>query len=175
MPAPDVLIAEPDPDLALHYTDAYESVGYAVRVARDGGEALERALVAPPKLVVAELRLRRIDGAALCATLRRDAATRTVPLILIGAPSQAVSIDREGSICDAPHRRRRRGTISTIHPPTAPPPVHCSVCDTLLVYQKSHFGGVKSDAQERWDEYDCSKGHGAFVFRHRTGKLRRAF
>jgi hypothetical protein len=87
--------------------------------------------------------------------------------------------ERARELCDVTaemrrtHRLRRRATISTTRPPTAPPPARCSACDTLLVYRKSHFGGVKSGAQERWDEYYCPEGHGAFEFRHRTRTLRR--
>jgi CheY-like chemotaxis protein len=235
MPVADVLIAEPDPDLVSLLTTTYKSVGYDVRTASDGAEALERVLVAPPKLVVADLRLQRIDGAALCETLRRDPSTRTLPLILISdallhrdftpAPSvydalflKPVEIEallRESSRLmtragDAIHRAEhlretlgasigdahvlgerakqiseatrteilraqrviRRSTVITTIPPTAPPSMRCPICDGVLDYRKSYFGGVKS-TRERWDAYECPIGHGAFEYRHRTGRVRR--
>ena len=59
--------------------------------------------------------------------------------------------------------------------PDAPPPVlHCPSCDVGLHYKYSHIGGVSSRHAEQWDYYVCGGGCGAYQYRQRTKKLRRA-
>jgi len=77
----------------------------------------------------------------------------------------------------APSSRRRilshvhlRATTST--PQTAPPQLQCPTCDTILVYQRTHIGGVNEQFAERWDYFSCARC-GLFQYRHRTRGLRR--
>lgn len=51
--------------------------------AADGQEALERVRADPPDLVIADMRMPRLDGAELCEALRKDAATRNVPVVIL--------------------------------------------------------------------------------------------
>lgn len=63
--------------------------------------------------------------------------------------------------------------FETTTPPAKPPDLTCPSCDTPLVYERSHVGGVSSRHPEQWDDYACVSC-GTFVYRHRTRKLRRA-
>jgi CheY-like chemotaxis protein len=60
--------------------------------------------------------------------------------------------------------------VST-NPPKAPPRLRCPQCDSLLVYDRSHVGGVSDRHPEQWDYFVCAT-HGTFQYRHRTRKLR---
>jgi CheY-like chemotaxis protein len=60
----------------------------------------------------------------------------------------------------------------TRQPPLAPPSLRCPSCDTFLVYDRSHVGGVSARHREQWDYFVCATC-GGFEFRQRTRKLRR--
>lgn len=51
--------------------------------AKDGQEALDLVRADPPDLVVADMRMPRLDGAGLCEALRGDARTREVPVLIL--------------------------------------------------------------------------------------------
>lgn len=51
--------------------------------ASDGAEALAKAKGEPPDLVLADMRMPRLDGIALCAALRSDLRTRAVPVLIL--------------------------------------------------------------------------------------------
>src|SRR5436309_2352306 len=73
---------------------------------------------------------------------------------------------------------RRRTPLSkafnrhtTVTPALSPPTLVCPSCDTLLVYQDSHIGGVSEHHREQWDYFECPAKCGRFQFRQRTRKL----
>ncbi len=83
-----ILVAEDDPDLALGLKNNLEIEGYAVRVARDGAEALACALQWQPTLLVLDLVMPKMDGMRVLRELReRD--TRTAVLILTARGEEA--------------------------------------------------------------------------------------
>ncbi len=59
--------------------------GYDVISARDGEEALEIIQHQRPILIVTDILMPRLDGYALAYRLRRDPATRDIPIIFISA------------------------------------------------------------------------------------------
>jgi CheY-like chemotaxis protein len=67
------------------------------------------------------------------------------------------------------HRLQRQWTAN---PPLTPPALRCPSCDTALVYERSHVGGVSERAVEQWDYFACARC-GPFQYRHRTRKLMR--
>ena len=73
----------------------------------------------------------------------------------------------------APRRLRSRTfrREQTTTPPVAPPPLHCPACDSLLVYEHSHIGGVNERSPEQWDYFRCPQC-GPYRYRHRTRKLK---
>ncbi len=60
-----------------------ERHGYAVALARDGLEALERLVERRPAVVLLDIEMPRMDGFELLAALRADAALRTLPVVMI--------------------------------------------------------------------------------------------
>ncbi len=81
-----VLIIEDDPDIALSLRYSLERGGeFAVSVARDGEDGLQRSLAHPPDLVLLDLNLPGIDGVEVCRRLRRERSTMTLPIIMLTA------------------------------------------------------------------------------------------
>ncbi len=59
--------------------------GYEVETAANGKEALEAIAAAPPDLVITDILMPYMDGYALVQRLRRNPATRRIPLIFVSA------------------------------------------------------------------------------------------
>ena len=55
----------------------------------DGQDALEQVQADPPDLVLADMRMPRLDGAALCEALKRDPRTRDVPVVILTSNGDA--------------------------------------------------------------------------------------
>ena len=86
MPRP-VLIVEDDQDIAENLRYNLEREGLRVRVAETGEKGLAAALDQqyPPALVILDLMLPGMSGTALCRRLRREPATKRVPIIMLTA------------------------------------------------------------------------------------------
>lgn len=81
--ATSVIVAEDAPLILALLRAVFADRGFLVRTARDGAEALALAEADAPALVVADVEMPHVDGAALCRRLRESAATRSVPIVLI--------------------------------------------------------------------------------------------
>ena len=89
-----ILVVDGDADTRAMYRDALAIAGFEVVEAVDGREALVKALVHPPRLVITESRLEFIDGYALCGILRRDRATAAVPILVVTTEGHPAQIGR---------------------------------------------------------------------------------
>ncbi len=77
-----VLVVEDDPTVAEVVTRYLAREGYRVETVADGASALDRALAAPPDLMVLDLMLPVLDGLEVCRRLR---AVLPVPIIMLTA------------------------------------------------------------------------------------------
>jgi CheY-like chemotaxis protein len=78
-----VLVVEPDPQACALHRQWLEQIGCEVVEAFDGRDALVKALMCQPALVLTEIELPFFGGHALCELLRRDSTTRTVPIVVV--------------------------------------------------------------------------------------------
>ena len=62
-----------------------QALGYDVRQARDGLEALDAIVAEEPDLVLLDIDMPRMDGLTLCRRLKADPLRRLVPVVLITA------------------------------------------------------------------------------------------
>ena len=85
-----VLVVEDDPDARrLFEVVAAEEAGLQVTGARDGQEALDRAMVVRPDVVLLDLMLPRVDGYEVARRLRADPATRRAWIVAVTAHGDA--------------------------------------------------------------------------------------
>lgn len=85
--AKPILIIEDDQDIAENLRYNLEREGLKVRVAETGEKGLTAALdpQSPPALVILDLMLPGMSGTDLCRRLRREMATRRMPIIILTA------------------------------------------------------------------------------------------
>jgi CheY-like chemotaxis protein len=92
-PVQSILIADADARIRDHYRDRLFPGGDVVE-ASDGRDALVKALMRTPRLVLTELRLPLMDGVALCEILRRDQVTADVPIMVVTSESNPLEVQR---------------------------------------------------------------------------------
>ena len=89
-----LLLADWHTDRRAVYAASLAAGGYVVDEAVDGRDALVKALVSVPSLIVTDLRLPLIDGVALCRVLRDDRQTSDVPIVVITDEARPASLER---------------------------------------------------------------------------------
>ncbi|HEX6746993.1 MAG TPA: response regulator [Longimicrobium sp.] len=80
-----VLIVDDDPDQHVLAGLYLEHAGYSVLHASDGREAYLAARSEHPSLVLMDMRMPEVDGAAAFRLLSRDPRTRTIPVVAVTA------------------------------------------------------------------------------------------
>jgi PAS domain S-box-containing protein len=82
-----VLLVEDEADLRECLSEVLGEY-WEVEAAVDGAQALETAYRTPPDLVLTDLRMPRLDGAAFVRALRGDERTRGVPIVVMTAEAE---------------------------------------------------------------------------------------
>ena len=88
-----VLVADDEPSILLSIQFVLQKAGYAVRVARDGNEALTAVAEAVPDLIILDAMMPARSGYDVCQALRGEACCRDVPIIMLTAKGR--DIDRQ--------------------------------------------------------------------------------
>jgi DNA-binding response OmpR family regulator len=91
---PFALIVDRDPDTRHLYAEYLRQSAYEIEEAEDGREALAKAIMRPPDVIVTETRLPGIDGYSLCRLLREDAATHHVTIVVVTGDAFAADTNR---------------------------------------------------------------------------------
>jgi two-component system KDP operon response regulator KdpE len=81
-----ILVVDDEPQILRTLSRSLASVGYEIRVASDGEEALVILSEWTPDLVITDLMMPKIDGLELCQRLR---ARSSIPIIVLSASSEA--------------------------------------------------------------------------------------
>jgi CheY-like chemotaxis protein len=85
-----ILIVEDDADVREALAVALEDEGLAVEVAADGPDGLARLSQGPPpSVILLDLRLRRLGGAAFLHAMRADPRHARVPVVAMTAGPEA--------------------------------------------------------------------------------------
>jgi two-component system phosphate regulon response regulator PhoB len=87
-----ILVVDDEPDALELIKVNLTSAGLTVVTAEDGDTALKKARAVLPDLIILDLMLPEVDGLEVCKILRRDEATRDIPIIMLTA--KASEIDR---------------------------------------------------------------------------------
>lgn len=96
----DILLVEDNPDdieLAIHALRE-EKLANAITVARDGEEALDvifcrgahaaRGFETPPRLILLDLKLPKVDGLEVLRTVKGDDRTKAIPIVVMTSSSE---------------------------------------------------------------------------------------
>jgi DNA-binding response OmpR family regulator len=83
--AATVLMADDDADILRFVEINLRLEGFEVVTARDGPEALAKAIAVRPDLVLLDVQMPGIDGYTICARIRADASLAAVPVIIVTA------------------------------------------------------------------------------------------
>src|SRR6185503_15402787 len=87
-----ILVVDDEPDAVELIEFNLKAAGYDVVRANDGEEALKKARMTLPDLIVLDLMLPEVDGMEVCKLLRRDQKTSGIPVVMVTA--KAAEIDR---------------------------------------------------------------------------------
>ena len=82
-PAPLVLLVEDDADGRDMYEIVLRGSGLRVMTAANGVDAIEKAIAERPRLILMDLSLPAMDGWEASRRLKRDPATRDIPIIAL--------------------------------------------------------------------------------------------
>lgn len=87
-----VLVVEDEHDLQDLLRFNLEREGYSVMTADTGERALDLAQRAAPDLILLDLMLPGVDGLTVCKTLRAEAATASIPVVMLTAKGEEADI-----------------------------------------------------------------------------------
>lgn len=78
-----ILIVEDDEFLANIYQTKFAVEGFKVFIAQDGEQGLKMAKSKAPRVILLDILLPKLDGFAVLAELKKEAATKDIPVILL--------------------------------------------------------------------------------------------
>lgn len=91
---PSVLVVDDEPNIVLSLEFLLKQVGYDVRVARDGEQALESIAQATPGLVLLDVMMPKRDGYDVCQTIRANPDWADVRIIMLTAKGREVEREK---------------------------------------------------------------------------------
>jgi len=89
-----VLVADDDRDILELVRVRLERDGHRVVTAQNGEDALRTAVEERPQLAILDVMMPKMNGYDLTAALRRNTATRSIPVILLTARVEEADVDR---------------------------------------------------------------------------------
>ena len=94
---PDILVIEDDPIMREALADWLQAAGYAVRTAADGAAGLAAVQCAPPTLVVTDIHIPGINGAAVISEVKRR-YPRIAVIAISGLFNSGHGLDAEAAL-----------------------------------------------------------------------------
>ncbi len=84
-PTPDILVAEDDPTNLFVIQTLLETHGCVIVSAGDGEQAVQMALEEPPKLILMDISMPKMDGVEAARKIRTEMTSRRVPIVAVTA------------------------------------------------------------------------------------------
>lgn len=85
-----ILIAEDEEDVLNLVASNLKAAGFSVLRAENGTVALEQARTGHPALIILDLMLPEMSGLDVCKSLKNDAATKNIPIVMLTARAEEV-------------------------------------------------------------------------------------
>jgi DNA-binding response OmpR family regulator len=89
-----ILVVDDEESLVVLMEDSLVMMGFDVVTAYDGVQALEKARLAKPDVILLDVRMPRKNGWETCAELKADPALKDVPVIFLSAFAQREDIEK---------------------------------------------------------------------------------
>ena len=89
-----MLIVDDDPLVVRMLKMTFELEGYKVTTASDGEEGVRRCREDLPDVVLCDIMMPKLDGLAVTRTLKGDAATQSIPIVLCSAKTSEADVKR---------------------------------------------------------------------------------
>lgn len=89
-----ILIVEDDTFLAGIYANKFEKEGFEICLGTDGEMGLKTAQKEKPDIVLLDILLPKLDGFEVLEKLKADAATKSIPVILLTNLGQKEDVDK---------------------------------------------------------------------------------
>jgi CheY-like chemotaxis protein len=83
-----ILVAEDERDIRELIGITLRFSGYEVELAKNGEEAVEMVPNVLPDLILMDVRMPRMTGYQACAALKKDPATKDIPVVFLSAKGQ---------------------------------------------------------------------------------------
>ena len=80
-----ILIVEDDVNSRVFLERALLSQGYTVESAANGVQALDKAVLSPPDLIISDIMMPEMDGFELCRRVKSDERFRAIPFVFYTA------------------------------------------------------------------------------------------
>ena len=85
-----VLLVDDEPDIVKAIGKRLEVSGYEVVTAMDGQDALTKARLGHPDVIILDLMIPKVSGMEVCAALKQEAGTRPIPIIIFTAKGRGM-------------------------------------------------------------------------------------
>ena len=87
-----ILVVEDDRDISELITYNLEREGYEIACLYDGGQAVDFVNKRKPELIILDLMLPEVDGIEICRTLKSDATTKHIPIVMLTAKGEEADV-----------------------------------------------------------------------------------
>jgi DNA-binding response OmpR family regulator len=121
-----ILIAEDERDIRDLITFTLTFGGYQVVAAANGEEALEKARVEIPDLILMDVRMPKMTGYEACQEMKKDDRIKHIPVVFLSAKGQDSEVATGLDV----------GAVEYILKPFAPDELTARVKELLLKYGK---------------------------------------
>jgi DNA-binding response OmpR family regulator len=92
-----ILVVDDELDILRIVTTLMETRGHRVATAIDGPTAISAVANDRPDLIILDVNLPKLNGFAVCQQLKSDAATRTIPIVMMTAAHVTVEDAERGT------------------------------------------------------------------------------
>lgn len=90
---PKILVAEDERDIRELIGFSLRFADFEVVLTQNGEEAIERASVENPDLILLDVRMPKMSGYEACRRLKEDPSTRDIPIVFLSAKGQEREIE----------------------------------------------------------------------------------
>ena len=83
-----ILLVEDEKNIILGVRTCLDAVGYEIKVAENGEEAMERIAKGHPDLILLDLMLPKVNGFEVLESLKSDPKTAGIPVVVLTAKAE---------------------------------------------------------------------------------------